>query len=121
MLEKIGRKALCFTYIYKAYIVITEYGDLDSYIFTCLGEMKEAVVPTKDELSKVRDAVDEKVKSIYSNIEKSYGVEYEIRDEYFVRLADGSYAMEYVVDVNLTPNDPEGLKLIEKISLLVYV
>ena len=105
----------------NAYIEITEYGDLIQYIFTCLGEMKDAVAPTEEELSGMRDAVDEKVKSIYSNIEKSYGVEYEIRDEYFVRFADGSYAMEYVVDVNLTPNDPEGLKLIEKISLLVYV
>ena len=105
----------------KAYIVITEYGDLDTYIFTCLGEMKDAVAPTKEELSMMRDAVDEKVKSIYANVEKSYGVEYEIRDEYFVRLADGKYAMEYVVDVDLTPNDPEGLTLKEKISLLVYV
>ena len=105
----------------NAYIEITEYGDLIQYIFTCLGEMKDAVAPTKEEISMMQDAVDEKVKSIYSNIEKSYGVEYEIRDEYFVRLADGKYAMEYVVDVDLTPNDPEGLTLKEKISLLVYV
>ena len=105
----------------KAYIVITEYGDLFNYIFTCLGEMKDAIVPTKEELSDMKVAIDTKVNSIYANVKKSYTVEYEIRDEYFVRLADGSYAMEYVVDVNLTPNDPEGLKLKEKISLLVYV
>ena len=105
----------------SAYIVITEYGDLYGYQFTCLGEMKDAVVPSEEELSDMRVAVDNKIKSIYANVEKSYGVEYEIRDEYFVRLADGKYAMEYVVDVNLIPNDPEGFKLIEKISLLVYV
>ena len=35
----------------KAYIVITEYGDLYGYQFNCLGEMKDAIVPTKEELS----------------------------------------------------------------------
>ena len=105
----------------KAYIVITEYGDLYGYQFNCLGEMKDATVPTKEELSDMKVAIDAKVNSIYANVKKLYAVEYEIRDEYLIMLEDGKYAMEYVVDVNLTPNDPEGLKLIEKISLLVYV
>ena len=104
-----------------ATIVVTVYGDVVVHNFECLGQLEDATVPTKEELSDMKVAIDAKVNSIYANVKKLYAVEYEIRDEYLIMLEDGKYAMEYVVDVNLTPNDPEGLKLIEKISLLVYV
>ena len=104
-----------------AYIVITEYGDLYKYIFTCLGEMKDAVAPNADEISAIEKCVDEKVKSIYANVTEKYSIEYEIREKYFVKLEDGKYAMEYVVDVDLTPEKSEEYGFSEKISLLVYV
>ena len=50
-----------------------------------------------------------------------YSIEYEIREKYFVKLEDGKYAMEYVVDVDLTPEKSEEYGFSEKISLLVYV
>ena len=105
----------------QAYIEITEYGDLIQYIFTCLGEMKDAVAPNADEISAIEKCVDEKVKSIYANVTEKYSIEYEIREKYFVKLEDGKYAMEYVVDVDLTPEKSEEYGFSEKISLLVYV
>ena len=104
-----------------AYIVITEYGDLWQYIFTCLGEMKDATVPNAEEISAIEKCVDEKVKSIYANVSEKYSIEYEIRDKYFVKLEDGKYAMEYVVDVHLEYKDSEDSGFAERISLLIYV
>ena len=105
----------------NAYFEITEYGDLIQYIFTCLGEMKDATVPNAEEISAIEKCVDEKVKSIYANVSEKYSIEYEIQDKYFVKLEDGKYAMEYVVDVHLEYKDSEDPGFSERISLLIYV
>ena len=113
----------------SAYIAITEYGDLSKYIFTCLGEMENAIVPNADELDAIDASVHEKIRLIYSDIPEEYDMKYETRSREFVKLEDGKYAFEYVMVVNLLPknsNNSNNSEIIylehsEVVNLLVYI
>lgn len=108
------------TYDY-AIIGITVFGDVIDHSFLSLGEMKNAKLPSQDEMKMIVENVKKKLQDIYSNVEYKYLVNYQIHEPVFMRLADGRYAFEYFVEVGLIPKDDAEHTLSETTNLIVYV
>lgn len=108
----------------KASIWVTAYGKVVLHSFTCLGEMKDAKLPSQDDMKLIRAAVDEKIKETYQSVEQKYDIEYTVddfEDVVFMRLEDGSYAIQYDITVRLTPKDSEEPGFSELTCLLVII
>ena len=106
-----------------ALIDITVYGDISCYNISSLGSMKDAVPPTESEVAQIEANLDAKLASIYANVADKYTVTYDINEVIFARLADGRYALDYSVNVTLTPiisQDGTTAKT-ELTRLLVYL
>lgn len=104
----------------SAYVGITVYGTVVSHLFTSLGEMENAALPSEEDMHTIRANIDEKIESIYSNISDTYSMSYEVEDTVFVKLSDGTYALEYYIVVNLEPSGSfPGIR--ESTRLLVYL
>ncbi len=89
----------------RAYIGVTVFGDVVSHLFTSLGEMKGARLPSDVELQKIEALVYEKLDGIYENVADQYEISYDIIKKSFIRLSNGKYAMQYDVDVSLFTSD----------------
>ncbi|MBP3369841.1 MAG: hypothetical protein J6L85_03720 [Clostridia bacterium] len=104
-----------------AYIRITVFGDIIRHTFISLGEMKDATLPSESDIKLIEENVDKKLQDIYSNVTDKYSVSYEIPDPLFIRMADGRYAFEYFVGVDLTPKNDTDSTISEATTLIVYV
>ena len=104
-----------------AVISITVFGDVIGHTFGLLGAMKGATLPSESDIKLIEENVDKKLQNIYSNVTDKYSVSYEIPDPLFIRMADGRYAFEYFVEVDLTPKDDTEHTISEVTKLLVYV
>lgn len=105
----------------QATISVTVYGDVIGHSFFCLGELKDAPIPTSSELIEIDKVVDEKIQSIYSNISKKFNIEYEIDYRYIVKHSDGRYAMEYSLDVDIIPLAKDEESISERVNIMVYL
>lgn len=105
----------------QATISVTVYGDVISHNFFCLGELKDAPIPTPSELIEIDKVVDEKIESIYKNISKKFSIEYEIDSKYIVKHSDGRYAMEYSLDVDIIPFSKDEESISERVNIMVYI
>lgn len=108
------------TYDY-AIIGITVFGDIIDHSFLSLGEMKDAKLPSESDMEIIEENVDRKLKDIYNNVTDKYSVSYEVPEPIFIRMADGRYALEYFVEVGLTPKDDAEYTISEATVLIVYV
>lgn len=104
-----------------AYIDVTVFGDVVNHMFISLGEMKDAKLPSSEDMQTIRTKVEEKLKAIYDNVSDKYAVSYEIPDPIFVRLSDGKYAFEYDIGVSLAHHDNPDMPVSELTKLLVYL
>ena len=104
-----------------AYIRFTVFGDIIRHTFISLGEMKDATLPSESDIKLIEENVDKKLQDIYSNVTDKYSVSYEIPDPLFIRMADGRYAFEYFVGVDLTPKNDTDSTISEATTLIVYV
>ena len=102
-----------------AIILITSHGDVFMHRFDCLGELKNAKVPDQATLDELDIKVTEKLDEIYSSVKDTYAVEYGERDVSLIRLSDGSYALEYYVDVEILENGDLGYS--ESTHLIIYL
>ena len=89
-----------------ALITVTQYGDITSFDFNNLGDMKGATVLNNLDFEAIEKAVDEKCEKIYGDImnDPNYSVNIS-KSKRLVRMADGKYALEYdiyadIADVN---------------------
>ena len=105
----------------NATIYVSIFGDITMYIFDCLGEMKDAIAPSKNDLKIIESNVDVKIKDIYKSVSIEYSHSYEIYEQMLIRLSDDSYAMKYTVDVQLVPINSAAKAHIERVDLLVFV
>lgn len=103
----------------KAVIYVTSQGVIWMHSFVSLGEMRKATLPPQEIMDEIRAGLDERLDKIYSPITDKYEVSYELDEEEFLRLADGSYALKYDYAVTLTPKSEEGPAFSELTSLLV--
>lgn len=104
-----------------AIIGITVFGDIIDHSFLSLGEMKDAKLPSESDMEIIEENVDRKLKDIYNNVTDKYSVSYEVPEPLFIRMADGRYALEYFVEVGLTPKDDAEYTISEATVLIVYV
>jgi hypothetical protein len=104
-----------------AFVRVTVFGDVIGHTFISLGEMEGATLPSESDIKLIEENVDKKLQNIYSNVTDKYSVSYEIPDPLFIRMADGRYAFEYFVEVDLTPKDDTEHTISEVTKLLVYV
>lgn len=102
-----------------ARIAVTVYGVVREHRFDCLGELKDAKVPDQTTLDELDVKVTEKLDEIYSSIKDTHTVEYGERDVSLVKLSDGSYALEYYIDVTLLESDDFGYN--ESTHLIIYL
>lgn len=104
-----------------AAIDVSIFGDILGHRFTSLGEMKDAKLPSESDMEIIEENVDRKLKDIYNNVTDKYSVSYEVPEPLFIRMADGRYALEYFVEVGLTPKDDAEYTISEATVLIVYV
>lgn len=105
----------------SASIGVTKYGDVVSHTFSSLGEMKTAELPSDDNMKSIADSVSKKLSDIYKDVENKYDVSFNTKDIFFMRLADGRYALEYIIEALLSPVGEETGSLRERVELLIYV
>jgi hypothetical protein len=103
-----------------AYIGVSIFGDVVSHLFTMLGKMKSAPVPSNEDFEIIEQNIDDKIKTIYANVSSKYDYTYSVVDTVLVRLSNGKYALEYGIDVELTPvSFSEAVH--ERTQLLVFL
>jgi hypothetical protein len=104
----------------RACIGVSIFGDVVSHSFTMLGKMKSAPVPSNEEFEIIEQNIDDKIKTIYANVSSKYDYTYSVVDTVLVRLSNGKYALEYGIDVELTPvSFSEAVH--ERTQLLVFL
>ncbi|MBO5953978.1 MAG: hypothetical protein J6Q53_07675 [Oscillospiraceae bacterium] len=91
----------------RALIGVTVYGDVITHNFVGLGSMREAVLPPQETMHAIQAGLDERLDEIYAPIKDKYTVSYEMNKEEFIRLADGSYALDYSFDIHGAPENSE--------------
>ena len=102
----------------KARISVYFDGTIGFHDFTELGYVLERELPSQDNMNKLKAAVDSKMQAIY---EEKYDYNYEVVDTVFLRLADGTYAMEYYIDVELTSKSSGDVGPNERIRLIALL
>ena len=103
----------------SAIIEVTVFGDIFFHKFTSLSEMKDAELPSEEDMNLILQKVEEKVKGIYQTTEEKYLTSYEISNPLFIRLESGKYALEYSIDVTMTSKNPEDHSLSEVTRIIV--
>ena len=91
----------------SAYISVTVYGEVFSYSFPYLGQMRDVSVPSSDELETIQQLVDEKLDAIYGTLKETKTVNWELQERILSRMKDGTYALEYIYDVDIIPNSTD--------------
>ncbi|MBO5953402.1 MAG: hypothetical protein J6Q53_04685 [Oscillospiraceae bacterium] len=102
-----------------AAIGITTQGIIYIHSFFSLGEMRDAVLPPQETMDAIRAGLDERLDEIYAPVKDKYTVSYELNKEEFIRLADGSYALDYYFDIHGAPKNSEQSPWVEGTHLLV--
>lgn len=106
----------------RASIGITVRGTVFSHALHHFGQMNDAVVPTEKDISIIEKNIDEKMNKIYYKSGDAYNFSYKTTDRVLRRMQDGKYALEYTIDVDITPTDSSShLKCTELVSLIVYL
>lgn len=104
----------------KAYVGVSVFGDVISHLFTSLGELANANLPTEEDMQIIQNNVNAKLDAIYKSISNKYHISYEITDKVLIKLSNGKYALEYYITAKLeTENIPT--KLVETTKLLIYL
>lgn len=121
----------CFVYVRlidgmrtsdQASILVSDFGYVMTHQFRMLGDMGDAPIPSAEELAIIDEQVSTKIEEIYSPIKDRHSYSYTIGtdDRTMLRMADGSYAMKYQVEVQLNANDEDGSTVFDCTALLVY-
>jgi hypothetical protein len=84
----------------KVRIGVSFAGELTLHDFTELGCVREEELPSQENMANIEAAVDMKMQAVYG---EEYVYEYEFVDVVFLRLADGTYAMQYDIAADMTP------------------
>ena len=102
----------------RASISVTQQGDVWLHSFLSLGEMRGAVLPPQETMDAIWAGLNERLDTIYAPVKDKYTVSYELDEEQFIRLADGSYALDYCFEVKLA-SEADGLTRGELAHFLV--
>ena len=109
----------------NAYIDISEFGDVIAHLFGTLNEMDKLPKLSEEDYKTIEANVDAKVNSIFEPVKDKYDYSYSLSDpetdKCFVKLSDGTYALEYFFSVKLLPKVPSVGKKSEGVKLLVYL
>ncbi len=106
----------------KAIFGVTTYGDVHSHSFTGRESMKNAKLPSEQDMQTIHSNIDKKIQTIYSNTSEKYTYTYELKSPIFYRLANGKYALAYSVTVLLqSKSDPNANPIRDYTRLFVYV
>ena len=65
--------------------------------------------------------IDAKIKNMYDSISDKYDYSWNHTKKVFVKLSDGTYALEYDISVELVPKNALAKKAVETVKLLVYI
>lgn len=90
-----------------ASIGVTIYGTVMSHHFLGLETMRDAKLPTSEEMKAIQASVESRLAEIYDPIKDEYSVSYDLVEVIFMRLKDGSYALQYEYCAELTSNSDE--------------
>ena len=104
----------------SARIRVCKNGTVTHHYYDCIGEMKYATLPSQEDLIRIQEALDQKIAEIYEDISLNYSITYELKNELFVRLENGRYAIRFSYDVTLSSKDTTDYSYSELTQLIVY-
>jgi hypothetical protein len=102
-----------------ARIRVTVHGIVTYHAFVCLGEMKGAQLPDKEEMADIKENVEKKLDSIYERAKEKYDVSYELDKMEFARFEDGRYALDFHYTVKLHSLTSEDVIPIDDYTRLI--
>ena len=105
----------------SAFLGVTVYGDVISHDFSTLNEFEKFHAPSEADNRAITAVFEAKIGSIYDSINDKYTYSWSEEGKRFVKLSDGTYALEYSVSVTLTPKDTSAKSVAEAVTLLVYL
>ncbi len=105
----------------SAFLGVTVYGDVISHDFSTLNEFEKFHAPSEADNRAITADIEAKIGSIYDSINDKYTYSWSEEGKRFVKLSDGTYALEYSVSVTLTPKDTSAKSVAEAVTLLVYL
>jgi hypothetical protein len=83
--------------------------------------MKDAPRLSAKDFEVIESNVDAKIKSIFDTVKIEFEYSYSITDKIYVKLSDGTYALEYYISVSLISQNLAGKEKTEFVKLLVYL
>lgn len=105
----------------SAFIGVTIYGDVISHMFTTLNEFEGLKPPSNEDNKVIAANIDAKIKNMYDSISDEYDYSWNHTEKMFVKLSDGTYALEYDISVVLAPQNALAKEAVETVKLLVYI
>ena len=105
----------------SAFLGVTVYGDVISHDFSTLNEFEKFHAPSEADNRAITADIEAKIGSIYDSINDKYTYSWSEEGKRFVKLSDGTYALECSVSVTLTPKDTSAKSVAEAVTLLVYL
>ena len=101
-----------------AFVDVTYWGNIKYHCFFSTGDLKNAKLPSEEEMNAMCSVAEEKIKSMYKNNQSEIFVSYEIKDKMLVRLANGKYAIKYDIDL-LLKSTPDAEKPYSELAQLL--
>lgn len=105
----------------SAILGVTVYGDVISHTFSTMNEFDAFKVPSETDSQVIAANVKKKINDIYDSISDKYTYSWSEEGKRFVKLSDGTYALEYSISVTLTPKDASAKSMAEAVTLLVHI
>lgn len=105
----------------SAFIGVTIYGDVISHMFSTLNEFEGLKPPSNEDNEVIAGNIDAKIKNMYDSISDKYDYSWNNTEKVFVKLSDGTYALEYYISVKLVPQNALAKEAVETVKLLVYI
>lgn len=106
----------------NVYIGVSIFGDVISHLFAgTINEMDSVPTLSAEDYATIEANVATKLKNIYEPKKDEYDYTYETANKCFIKLYDGTYALEYEISVSIKPQKPSANESRETVKLLVYL
>ena len=90
-------------------------------MFSTLNEFEGLKPPSNEDNEVIAANIDAKIKNMYDSISDKYDYSWNHTKKVFVKLSDGTYALEYYISVKLVPKNALAKEAVETVKLLVYI
>lgn len=104
-----------------ARISVNVFGDIISFNLGLLGEMKDAFVPSVEEMLIIQNKIKDRIDLYYESKKDNFYILSELSEFILVRMKDGKYAFKCTLDTKLVEKTDEVRGYGEKLELYIYI